>query len=488
MRLPLLTAVAPRWESGLAGLLASSRRVHVARRCADVAELLGVAAAGVGRVAVVSGDLRGLDRSVVDDLRGHGLLVLGVHPPDDEAARRLLLRWGVPVVIPADSAADALDEAIDRLLDGTDGAAHQDAALQDVEHSDARTAHRSTEAATPAPPGQVDARPSAGARPPVAGEETAGGAGTAYPDEPPGAADDGPAGPEDEPDLEGQVVVVWGPTGSPGRTTVAVNLAAELADPLSPALLVDADTYGASAAQVLAVLDEVPGIAAAARAADQGTLTRKGLAELAPEVRPGLRILTGLPRADRWPEVRDVALADVLDRCRTLARWVVVDVAAPVEQDEDLAFDTMAPRRNGATLTALEAADRVVVVGTGDPVGIQRLVRGVDQLSGCSTAPRTVVVTRVRPGPVGPEPGRRIQEALDRFAAVGPVHLVPEDQEALDTALLHGRALAEVRPRSVARSAIADLARQLDDRAGSPVRASAARRWRPWWARRAATA
>ncbi|RIK16775.1 MAG: hypothetical protein DCC50_03835, partial [Acidobacteria bacterium] len=97
-------------------------------------------------------------------------------------------------------------------------------------------------------------------------------------------------------------------------------------------------------------------------------------------------------------------------------------------------------------------------------------------------------VTRVRPGPVGPEPGRRIQEALDRFAAVGPVHLVPEDQEGLDTALLHGRALAEVRPRSVARSAIADLARQLDDRAGSPVRASAARRWRPWWARRAATA
>ncbi len=244
-------------------------------------------------------------------------------------------------------------------------------------------------------------------------------------------------------------------------------------------VLVDADTYGASAAQTLAVLDEVPGIAAAARAADQGTLDRASLARLAPEVRPGLRILTGLPRADRWPEVRDVALADVLDECRRLARWTVVDVAAPLEQDEELSFDTMAPRRNGAALTALDAADRVVVVGTGDPVGLQRLVRGLDLLSGCTHAERTVVVTRVRPGPVGPDPGRRIQEALDRFASAGRVHLVPEDQDALDAAVLHGRALLEVRPRSAARLAMVELADVVADRAPASrrERVRPRRRW-----------
>src|SRR5699024_9669163 len=129
---------------------------------------------------------------------------------------------------------------------------------------------------------------------------------------------------------------------------------------------------------------------------------------------------------DRWPELRDVALADVLEQCRTLARWTVVDVAPPLEQDEELSFDTLAPRRNGAALTALDAADRVVVVGTGDPVGLQRLVRGLDELATHTVAPRTVVVTRVRPGPVGPDPGRRIQETLSRFAGTGPVHLVPE--------------------------------------------------------------
>lgn len=488
MTLPLLTAVAPRWEAGLAGLLDASGRVHVARRCADVAELLGVAAAGVGRLAVVSADLRGLDRSVVDDLHEHGLLVLGVHPPHDEAAERLLLRWGVPVVVPADTPADGLDAAIARLLDGPGEARATE---------DTRAVPRAADRES-APLAGGPGRGAAGTlehdehRPEAQPQVEASGEGAARPEGPSAGAVGDQPDPEEAPDAEGEVVVVWGPTGSPGRTTVAVNLAAELADPLHPVLLVDADTYGASAAQVLAVLDEVPGVAAAARAADQGTLDRAGLAELAPEVRPGLRILTGLPRADRWPEVRDVALADVLEQARRLARWVVVDVASPVEQDEELSFDTLAPRRNGATLTALETADRVVVVGTGDPVGLQRLVRGLDLLDGCSTAPRTVVVTRVRPGPVGPEPGRRIQEALDRFAAVGPVHLVPEDQEALDVALLHGRALVEVRPRSPARAALVELADLVGGRsAGSRTRPGGERsgaRRRPWWGRRTATA
>ncbi|WP_431473604.1 AAA family ATPase [Ornithinimicrobium sp. W1665] len=269
---------------------------------------------------------------------------------------------------------------------------------------------------------------------------------------------------------------------------MAANLAAELGDPLTPVVLVDADTYGASQAQLLAVLDEVPGVAAAARAADQGNLDRDVLARLAPEVRPGLRLLTGLPRADRWPELRDVALADVLEQCRRLARWTVVDVAPPLEQDEELSFDTLAPRRNGAALTALETADRVVVVGTGDPVGLQRLVRGLDELATRTVAPRSVVVTRVRPGPVGPDPGRRIQETLARFAGTGPVHLVPEDQDALDAALLHGRVLAEVRPRSAARTALVELADTVAGREPQSRRERASLRTRSWLGRRLAPA
>src|SRR5699024_4075089 len=92
----------------------------------------------------------------------------------------------------------------------------------------------------------------------------------------------------------GRIVVVWGPAGAPGRSTVAVNTAAELAEPDEPVMLVDLDTYGASVAQLPAVLDEAPGVAAATRAADAGTLDPAALTQLAPEVAPGLRVLTGL--------------------------------------------------------------------------------------------------------------------------------------------------------------------------------------------------
>ena len=68
-------------EAQLTTRLGSSRTVHVVRRCADLAELLGTAAAGTGRVAIVSAELRGLDRGAIHDLSDAGVLVLGVHRP-----------------------------------------------------------------------------------------------------------------------------------------------------------------------------------------------------------------------------------------------------------------------------------------------------------------------------------------------------------------------------------------------------------------------
>ena len=43
-------------------------------------------------------------------------------------------------------------------------------------------------------------------------------------------------------------------------------------------------------------------------------------------------------------------------------------------------FDTMAPRRNAATLRSLELADTVFAVGAADSIGVPRLVRGLAEL------------------------------------------------------------------------------------------------------------
>jgi MinD-like ATPase involved in chromosome partitioning or flagellar assembly len=188
------------------------------------------------------------------------------------------------------------------------------------------------------------------------------------------------------------------------------------------------------------------------------------LAGHSPVVLPGVRVLTGITRASRWPELHAASLDMVFQRCRELAAWTVVDCGPVLETDELLMYDTRAPQRNGATLSALQAADVVVVVGGADPVGLQRLVRGLEDLRDAAVpvpAARLVVVNRVRDAAVGRRAGAQVRDALARYAGVDDVHLVPDDPTGLDAALLAGRVLAECAPASPARTAFVGLAERV---------------------------
>ncbi|MBV9292356.1 MAG: P-loop NTPase, partial [Frankiales bacterium] len=279
-----------------------------------------------------------------------------------------------------------------------------------------------------------------------------------------GEADAGrPAGDDDVEAPPSRVVAVWGPYGAPGRTTVAVTLAGELADLGVETLLVDADVYGGAIAQLLGLLDEAPGLAAACRLANNGTLDLPGLAELALTIRPRLRVLTGISRPERWPEIRPTGLDVVLSLARSLAAVVVVDCAFSLEQDEELSFDTVAPRRNGATLTAIAAADTVVAVASGDPVGLQRFVRGhAEPVEIAPKAEVVPVVNRLRAAAVGGGDARReITAALERFGGIAGPRFVPLDVAGLDAAVASGRMLAECTPKSPVRQALRVVAAEL---------------------------
>ena len=86
----VLTAVTHRHEADFVRVLEDALDVVLVRRCADLAELLSAGAAGVARVAVVSPDLRGLDRYAVRHLAGHGVRVAGLVPLGDEEGERRL--------------------------------------------------------------------------------------------------------------------------------------------------------------------------------------------------------------------------------------------------------------------------------------------------------------------------------------------------------------------------------------------------------------
>lgn len=260
----------------------------------------------------------------------------------------------------------------------------------------------------------------------------------------------------------GTLVAVWGPIGSPGRTTLAMNLAAEQAAAGRKVMLIDADSYGASIAASLGLLDESASFAQACRAADQGGLTPERLARTASQLvfRGGtFSLLTGLTRADRWPELRAAAVERVLKAAQDVAEVVIVDCGFALENDEELSYDTVAPRRNAATLKVLAQADLVLAVGSGDPIGIPRLIRGLDELAQLFPAAEVVVVVnKVRRKAVGAAPERSLAQAWERFGPSRAIsHFLPWEPELTDKALLEGRLLLELAPDAPLRRAIGGI-------------------------------
>lgn len=467
MLTPVLLAIPGGEEAELVTRLdAPGSAVRVMRRCADVTEVLGAALAGLGRVAVLDARLAGIDRPLVQRLADAGVAALLIAEAGDTERCHAL---GATAVVEHAAGPAAWAHAVLALLpeavasgeapavDGT-AAPLDDAALDDALHS---AGGRGEHPATAGHDAGADGKPDATSSIPASAATKVGG----------GPGWNGAAG-----GGGGRVVTVWGPRGSPGRTTMAINLAAELADLAGSSLLIDADTEAPSISQVLGLLDDSAGLAAASRLAAHGRLTAPLLAEHSLALAGGTRVVTGLSRPDRWRELTPAALDVVWRTARELAPWTVVDTAAGLD-DVPVGFESaMAPRRHQATGAALQGADVIVVVGGGDPVGMHRLVQGLgeldDVLSAAATA-RHVVVNRVRSSAAGSPAREAILEALARFAATSPAALVPEDQAACDRAVLRGATLAEVAPGSDARAAVRDLAHLL-----TGVRARRRRGWR----------
>ncbi|GAA3648313.1 hypothetical protein GCM10022237_04940 [Nocardioides ginsengisoli] len=251
---------------------------------------------------------------------------------------------------------------------------------------------------------------------------------------------------------QGRIVTVWGPGGAPGRTTLATALAGELGGRGLTPLLVDADPYGGTVAQQLGILDETSGLLAVARLVADGDPLVERFDAVQRRLSDRVRVLTGLPRADRWGELRPGVLTTLLERARHDGP-VVVDTGFSIEPDASYAAGR--PERNGLTREALEVADDVVLVGTADPVGLTRLARARAELGELLPEGRTtLVVNRMRSSLGWRESD--VVALLRRVGAAEAVHVLPDDQTATDRAVVAGRLLVES-GESALRRAVARL-------------------------------
>lgn len=455
---------------------AAGTGLQVVRRCGDLPELLSAGMAGLASLVALDSRLDDVDRTVLERLERAGLRGVLLVPAGERE------RWtstGWPV-LDDDAPVDAVRTRLQGLARGTQD---QDSASGADAGGNPAAEPRETDQEQPDDPaaaGTGDAIDDEWARLDAADHAHAPSGAGATPDRPAERLDGASGSPSgssagavrEVASADGRLLVVWGPHGAPGRTTVAASLAHGLAR-TGGSLLVDADLEAPGLVQVLGLPDDSSGLASAARLATHGRLDDEGLARLMTPVSDGVALLSGLGRAGRWRELPPVAMREVWDRARRAAAWIVVDVVGGAVDDEVDDF-TLEPGRGAVVADLLRTADVVVVVGTGDPVGVRRLL----QLLGDSDEDHRpagrleVVVNRVRASVAGPSPEHAVRETLERFGGLGDVVVLPDDPAAADRCLLEGTSVLEGAPGSDLGRALAALVDRVDPAAGA-VRAAA---------------
>lgn len=241
----------------------------------------------------------------------------------------------------------------------------------------------------------------------------------------------------------GKLVAVWGPKGSPGRTSLSIEIASQLSRAEPETILIDGDPYGGDVLQLLGIVEELPTVVWAARAAAKEELDVLQLT-LALR-RAGLNgpiVLAGIPRADLAAEVSGFGWRQLLSVSRDAFRFSVCDVGFCIEPPTSMFSD--GEGRNHMARAALREADVVVAVCRADDVGIKQFLWSFEQLLDIVPRDRVVVVAnRVRQGTEA-----EVGEVIRRYADKRPAAYVPERPAEFAEAVRFGVPVGQVRGKA----------------------------------------
>jgi MinD-like ATPase involved in chromosome partitioning or flagellar assembly len=242
----------------------------------------------------------------------------------------------------------------------------------------------------------------------------------------------------------GRLITVWGPKGAPGRSTIAIELAAQLASSYESTILADADTYGGDILQMLGVVDEIPSIVWAARMAAKDELHDDRLSnDLRPAWKGGPALLPGIARPELWAEISESAWSELLRVMIHSFAFAVCDAGFCFEPPARI-YPESGDGRNAIARISLREANHVVAVCRADPVGIKSFLWALEPLKDIVDLERVfIVVNRVRSGEE-----TEIGDLLQKHCGKRPVAFIPDNPRVFEEAIYEGRSVTELKPRS----------------------------------------
>jgi MinD-like ATPase involved in chromosome partitioning or flagellar assembly len=220
---------------------------------------------------------------------------------------------------------------------------------------------------------------------------------------------------------EPQVIAVTSPHGSTGKTTVAINIAIELASEKFRVLIIDADLDGPSLANYFCLSELPAGLVGAIRIASQNRFDQAQLERLSVQVpQSSITVLPGVI-SEQYLELTKDSIAVILDTAKASFDFVIVDLGSlKPNQEFDLASEIV------------RVSDQVVVVALADPIGIFRLLRLEQGLLELTDNPK-LVINRLRNSVIA-QAKTEIKTTLAGLGAIEAAAFLPDDPASVDQA------------------------------------------------------
>lgn len=226
------------------------------------------------------------------------------------------------------------------------------------------------------------------------------------------------------------LVCVWGTNGSPGRSSVAINLSFSLASKNFPTLLVDLDAIVPSLAPALGLISEVPGVSSLVHDALKGRLSQESIEKNVIEVNPGLHVLTGISNPKRWPELRTEGLIQVLKLCSQMYANIICDLSAVLPESTDSSLNDVAIfRRFDHIPKVLEISSRNIFVLSATPLSLIRASEALEALQEINKSEPLIILNKVNEINLGQKYESTVEAILGRWVNSGSIYRIPDRPE-----------------------------------------------------------